>query len=207
MANKNGSTYGLTILSPIKGGHDRNECPVDILRDYLRALPKGSKSPFCRVQSTHLARFSIIDDVFYEGTSAREDHLKSNYLWLNSNFDGELDDYLESMFDNMSDEIEAIWQNCVAFPGIAAGKEKWKQYMVKCQIETTFFFAAVNDMTVDEMLRSLMLKQEFSKFAAEHQGVKAQDLQRDFLTFVEKFESEPTPPRGSIFYQFKKGGE
>lgn len=207
MANKNGSTYGLTILSPIKGGHDRNACPVDILRDYLRALPKGTKSPLCKVSPTHLARFSIIDDVFYEGTTAREDHLKSKYLWLNSNFDGELDDYLESMFDNMPDEIEAIWQNCVAFPGIAAGKEKWKQYMFKCQIETTFFFAAVNDMTVDEMLNSLMLKQEFSKFAAGHQGMNAEELQKEFLAFMEKFGKASTPERGSTYYQFKTGGE
>ena len=206
MANLNGSAYGLTILCPIVADDEKGASPITDLRDYLRILPRGTKSPFCKVPETHLARLSIIDDVFFEGTIAKEDHLKSKYLWFNTNFDGDVVSYLESMYSNIPAEIEKIWHCCIAFPGIAAGREKWKQYMLKCQVDTTFFFAAVNDMSVEEMLRALMLKQEFSAFVASHQGRGAPQLKKDFIAFMKKFEKAPTPLRGSTFYHFDGQG-
>ncbi|PHZ83843.1 hypothetical protein [Paremcibacter congregatus] len=205
MANKNGITYGLTVLCPIRNNMVQGHCGVDLLRDHLRALPQGRKSLFGSVPETHLARLSIMDDVFFEGTVAREDNLKSRYLWFNSNFDGDLCDYLDSMFDHIPQEIEAIWRHCTGFPGIESGREKWKQYIYKCQIKTTFFFAAINDMTVENMLRGLMLKQEFSAFVAEHQGKDAAEIQKEFLAFMETYKAAPTPARGSVTYQFENG--
>ncbi len=207
MANRNGTAYDLTLLCPIIADGDRGQSPVGGLRDYLRRLPRGTESPFCKVTATHLARLSIIDDIYFQGTTAREDHLHSKYLWFNTNFDGDPVSYLDSMFDAMPREIGEIWKCCVGFPGVAAGREKWKHYMFRCQIDTTFFFAAVNDMSVDEMLRGLMLKQEFSVFVAANQGVAAERLQQNFLAFMEDFKKAPTPQRGSVYYQFDGRGE
>ena len=207
MPNISGNTYGLTILCPIKSWLTHNPAPEQLLREYIDSMPNGSASPFTRVQSTHFARLSIIDNVVFEGATAREDHLRSQYLWFNSNFDGDLESYLDDMFLQMPTEIEEIWKHCVAFPGLEKGRDEWKRYMIRCQIKTTFFFAAVNDMTVEEMLRALMLQREFSSFAARNQGVPAAELQQNFKAFMAAYREAPTPAPGTIDYKFSRQGE
>src|SRR5271167_4434745 len=97
MANKSGSVYGLTILSPIID--DRKAVPSHDLqiREYLANLPVGVDSPFALAPGTHLARLVVMDDVIYVGMPACEEHLKSKYLIFESNCDGELDAYLRGL--------------------------------------------------------------------------------------------------------------
>ena len=42
-----------------------------------------------KVPNTYLARFYILNDVFYQGFPAEEEHLKSKYLVFSSNFHGD----------------------------------------------------------------------------------------------------------------------
>src|SRR5581483_1257505 len=97
MANKSGNIYGLTILSPVRR-HDVGEVSNALrIRQYLAKLDRHKQSPFARVTSTHMARLVVLDDVVYVGTPAIEEHLKSHYLVFESNFDGDLDTYLECL--------------------------------------------------------------------------------------------------------------
>ena len=91
MANQSGSVYGLTILSPILEDDTAAISHALIIRSYLASLPNDERSPFARVSSTHLARLVVMDDVVYVGRPACEEHLNSQYLVFESNFDGEDD--------------------------------------------------------------------------------------------------------------------
>jgi hypothetical protein len=65
----------------------------------------------------------------------------------------------------------------------AAGFER---YIKKCQVTTTFYFDGSNDAPLAEQLKALYLKQEFSKFVCEHQGMPPVQLQAAFQRFVEQ---------------------
>ena len=52
--------------------------------------------------------------------------------------------------------------------------------MKKCQIETTFFFADVNDRTVQENLKALQTQSALAHFIEKHQGKPAAEMQRAF---------------------------
>jgi hypothetical protein len=69
--------------------------------------------------------------------------------------------------------------------------------MKACQIETTFFFAAVNDKSVPETLRALQTQRAVADFIASHQGIEPALLQAEFGEFVTKLKSEPLPKSGS----------
>ena len=119
MANISGNAYALTVLSPIKNGcigdSSYQISYADEVQSRLHGLGVCEDSPLAKVPQTYLARFFILDDVFYESTPGcdpfcnlwdilsifkdrfrllalpREDHLKSRYLVFSSNFHGDLE--------------------------------------------------------------------------------------------------------------------
>ncbi len=192
MANKSGSVYGLTILSPIKDDPKSEVSHNLALRMYLAKLSRHRHSPFAKVSSTHFARLVVMDDVVYVGMPACEEHLKSKYLVFESNFDGALDTYLERMAVEIPETVDAVWQHCVGFPGVA-NVAAFKAYMKKCQVETTFFFADVNDKTVQQTLRALQTQSAVTAFIVKHQGAPPEELQAAFTQFIKKLDRAPEP--------------
>jgi hypothetical protein len=197
MPNQNGSVYGLTILSPIIDDETATPSHDLQIRGYLATLPTGEQSPFALAPGTHLARLVVMDDVIYVGMPACEEHLKSKYLVFESNCDGDLDGYLRSLAAAAPEQLDAIWSHCVGYPG-AANPQKFIDYMKSCQIETTFYFAAVNDKTVPESLRALQTQRAVADFIAGHQGMEPAQLQAEFLRFAATLSAEPTPKPGSV---------
>lgn len=202
MANQSGGVYGLTILSPIKDDPNSEVSPNLALRIYLAKLPRHRNSPFAKVSSTHFARLVVMDDVVYVGMPACEEHLQSKYLVFESNFDGDLDTYLERMAAEIPETVDAVWKHCVGFPGVA-DVAAFKAYMKKCQIETTFFFADVNDKTVQQTLRALQTQSAVTAFIVKHQGASPSELQAAFAHFMERLNKAPLPaPAATLGKEF-----
>jgi hypothetical protein len=207
MANKSGSVYGLTILSPIID--DEKAVPSHDLqiRQYLASLPLGPDSPFAIAPGTHLARLVVMDDVIYVGMPACEEHLKSKYLVFEANCDGDLEPYLTGLANSIPEYLDAIWRHCVGYPG-AKDVNAFIRYMKACQLETTFYFAAVDDKSVPQTLRALQTQRAVSKFIAEHQGHAPDQLQKEFAQFVAGLASLPVPKAGvgNVQRDIKTGG-
>jgi hypothetical protein len=197
MPNQNGSVYGLTILSPIIDDDKATPSHDLQIREYLAKLSTREDSPFALAPGTHLARLVVMDDVIYVGMPACEEHLQSKYLVFESNCDGDLDSYLAGLAANVSNHLDAIWGHCVGYPG-AANKQAFIAYMKACQIETTFYFAAVNDKSVSETLKALRTQSAVADFIADHQGVDAATLQREFIKFAAHLKTLPIPKPGSM---------
>ncbi len=185
MPDKNGRAYGLTTLCPIKNGGPGSQSYAAITRDRLEDLPLDEDSPMAKVPNTYLCRFYVLDEVFYEGKPAELDHLKSMYLVFVSDFHGELEPYLKGMWDAASKDVKSIWEHCVAFDKVRDANG-FVDYIKKCQAYTTFWFNGSTDDSLAEQLKSLYLKQEFSKFAFENQGKSPQQLQQAFQEFVKR---------------------
>jgi hypothetical protein len=193
--NINGNTYGLTILSPIIEDADLDVCHSMQLRWYLSHLPRDHRSPFAQISSTYLARLVVLDDVVYVGLPACEEHLKSRYLIFETNFDGDLDTYLRRMATETAEFVTDVWKHCVGFPG-TNDTNAFIAYMKKCQIETTFFFADVNDRTVDGTLEALKNQSALTHFIEKHQGMPAAELQHAFGEFLTRLRNSPALPPG-----------
>lgn len=196
MANQSGQIYGLTILSPILESESIDICHATALRWYLASLPRDHTSPFARVSSTHFARLVVMDDVVFVGAPAREEHLKSRYLVFETNFDGDLDTYLTRMARDIPEVVDSVWRHCVGYPG--ADPAAFAAYMKKCQIETTFFFADVNDKTVQQTLKALQVQSTLAHFIERNQGRPAADIQKSFGALLERLAKEDAPLPGGI---------
>lgn len=182
MANTSAGAYGLTLLCPIKRDID-DTCCGDIVRNRLEALPLNEASPMAKVPNTYLCRFYVLDDVFYESYPACEEHLKSRYLVFCANFHGTLEAYLEGMWRTAEREIRQIWEHCVAFEHVRSVSD-FISYIKRCQVDNDLFFNGSNGAPLDEQLKSLYVKQEFSRFVYDNYGKSAEELQRAFEKFV-----------------------
>jgi hypothetical protein len=195
MSNQSGQVYGLTILSPIIEDDRLDICHSMEIRWYLGQLARDHKSPFAQISSTYLARLVVMDDVVYVGAPACEEHLKSRYLVFETNFDGDLDTYLTRMARETPEFVEAVWKHCVGYPGVADA-EAFAAYMKKCQVKTTFFFADVNDRTVQESLIALRSQSALTHFIETHQGKGPAEIQRAFGALVQSMEDARPPIAG-----------
>ena len=196
MANQSGSIYGLTILSPIKDEPHLATSHSLAIRMYLQTMPVDGKGPFGKVSSTHMARLVVLDDVVYFGMPSCEEHLQSKYLIFESNFDGELDTYLARLAGEANEEVHSIWQHCIGYPGLE-NVPAFVAYMKRCQVETTFYFADVNDKTVQQTLRALQTQSAVASFIEKNQGKSPEDLQKAFIHFSKRLRHTPPPGPGS----------
>ncbi len=209
-SNINGKAYALTILSPIKNAYVPGAGGVacaDAIRDQLENWNLLQNSPMARVPQTYLARFFVLDDVFTQALPGAcaldttsdflplvpdgirraalpaEDHLKSKYLVFSSNFHGDLDAYLRGMWQAIAPEIQNVWQHCYAFDAVKDAGD-FVSYMKKCQLTAALFFVGSNDDPLEEQLKALYLKQEFSRFALESQGLPTAELKKRYQEFI-----------------------
>jgi len=182
--NTSGNAYGLTLLCPIINGSRDDKSYAEILRDHLEKLPGDGDSPMAKVPNTYLARFYILNDVYYEGYPAKEEHLKSKYLVFSSNFYGDRDRYLEGMWNAAEADVREIWKDCVAFD-VVRNSQDFVNYAKKCQVDNNLFFNGSTDDSLAEQLKALYLKQELTRFAYANQGLNVEELQKKFQAFVE----------------------
>lgn len=211
MGNVNGKAYALTCLSPIRKGHDGGTAYSDKVRHRLQNWGLLEHSPMAKVPQTYLCRFFVLDDVYYEslpGTEfggtffdflsifsdrfrrkalPKEDHLKSKYIVFSCNLHGDQDEYLRNMWHAISDDIRQIWGFCYGFDQVHDA-DTFAAYIRKCQLTASLFFVGSNDDPLPEQLKALYLKQEFSRFAEEHQGRPAAELQQAYQAFIQRVE-------------------
>jgi hypothetical protein len=138
-----------------------------------------------------------MDDVVFVGAPAREEHLNSRYLVFETNFDGDLDTYLTRMAREIPDFVDSVWKHCAGYPGVT-DLAAFAAYMKKCQIETTFFFADVNDKTIQQNLKALQVQSALAHFIEVNQGKPAAEIQKSFGLLLERLEKAHAPLPGGI---------
>jgi len=175
----------------------------------------------------------FVPDSFRRCALPKEDHLKSRYLVFSCNFhfdaasenDGylrsmwkatggricrcgssdEIDGYLRGMWNAIFDRIKEVWGYCYGFEQVDDA-EQFIAYMKKCQLTATLFFVGSNDDSLEEQLKALYLKQEFTKFAIDNQGLDPATLKANFQAFIQRVApSNLTAPTWSAGeYRFDK---
>lgn len=174
--NVNGQAYAFMAMTPVKPGEE------DALGTYLQGLHAAGPSPLSKLGRTHMARFVIVRDFHHDRTwkQRREDHLDLPYLIFTSNFDGDLDSYLDELCEALSDEAPQLWGRCVGCPQSATGPAL-KDYLKHNQIDTGIFYAAYGHAQVGTIKRALAQRERMIEFALEAQEMEPAALQQAFV--------------------------
>ncbi len=125
--------------------------------------------------------------------------MKSKYLAfvaeLHAPEESDVDEYLRRMWATAGGGsfVPKVWQHCRGFEAVK-GPEQFVQYMRRCQVKTTLYFNGSTDEPLSEQLKALYLKQEFTQFAYDHQGLPAAELQEAFKAFLARVRPAAATP-------------
>ncbi|MDQ6751151.1 MAG: hypothetical protein M3Z33_10405 [Actinomycetota bacterium] len=174
MSNVFGQARALTVLTPILSGREA------ALAGYLSALPAGAESPLADAPRTHFARWVVIDALVYQGPPQRRDQLGAARLLFTSNFDGDLDSYLEGLRTGMGERADEVWGHCAGYPG-HDHPGRFAAYLRAHALDSDLFFAAYGDLTVEKVRVNLELRERLVAFVMRSQGLEDEPLQQAFL--------------------------
>jgi hypothetical protein len=195
VANQNGNKYGLTALFPIKPGEHAAR-----LRIHLRSLDSQlNGSPLSKVPIIHMARLVIIDQIPYQGLPAKTDTLNSDYLLFLCAFDGSSSDSLvQELVQYIPTEVDTIWQHCRAFPGTQS-VDRLADYFQRCSLKTTLFLADRPTESVQDILRALVYKREFSELLLcfQQRALSPSELKAR-IQALRNIDTAPAPDPGSL---------
>ena len=172
----------LTAIAPLyPGTADRLEKILQQRREEIENTDP-EKNLIRRIQTIHYARWVIID----HGTR----------LLFTSNFDGELEGYLEDFSEFDYEALNGIFGFCVGFPG-ARPVGPFIDYVRAHQVSATLFYAAYPEYSVKQVMRALEWKKKTEDFLKKlddkwhpRQNLKVLDrLTKGFLKDLAK----PTP--------------
>jgi hypothetical protein len=162
MSDRSGQARALTALVPISEGREQ------ALRAYLRALPRGARSPLARLSRTHFARWVVIDRL--PADVPEPEQLGGPYLLFTSNLDGDVESYLEELCARIPEEAREIWGCCAGFPGVE-DTGAFTRWLLDHHLTTSFFVPAYGRATVERVRGSLAARDELLRFV-----LRSQDL-------------------------------
>ena len=148
----------VTLITPIKVGRVEGEYRTyrkrlqEVLDDVQQRELQELPTPVGLIRQIHFARWVIIDRPGSAGD-----------LLFTSNFDGEMKSYFRSFALELTSDIDAVWENCVGYPGAHDFDLLW-QYIKQHQINTATFYCAYPNLTMPQILKLQALKQGFDEF-------------------------------------------
>ena len=150
----------VTLITSIKVGRVEGEYRTyrkrleEVLEDVQQRELQELPTPVGLIRQIHFARWVIIDRPGSAGD-----------LLFTSNFDGEMKSYFRSFALELTSDIDAVWENCVGYPGAHDFDLLW-QYIKQHQINTATFYCAYPNLTMPQILKLQTLKQGFDEFAS-----------------------------------------
>jgi hypothetical protein len=141
-----GKVTALTAISVIKKGE------ADALRATLAKLTEGGGGKIAGLGTIYNVRWVIFDG--------------DTRLLFATNFSDDLDHYMRDFAEKAPQGIDAIWGHCEGYPG-AANYEKLRDYILGCAIETSGYYTAFPDASVQEIRAALDWKGKFDAFLDE----------------------------------------
>src|SRR4051812_2439373 len=170
-ARRAARSCAVTTLSAVE---PRDVCP---LRETLKSYRDGP-SPLARLDDVHFARWVVIDELKtdFPGAPRRRPRLKSAYLLFDATVTipaGRRADFPEVFFADiwacLPAAAHAVWGHCVGYPG-AAGRDAFVAYLMAARLPTAVHRFGYPGATVDDVRRALKLRDDFARFALDHQG-------------------------------------
>jgi hypothetical protein len=166
----------LTVIAKIKPREEGS------LRQILEAIHKDLEDNayihFPESRKTHFARLVILPD---RGFGAR--------LLFSSNYDGDLDSYLDELV-KISPDLDEIWGKCEGY----SGKQSFSSFVHQYSYQPQAFYVAFRDETVESLNNYIAIRQQIEQFLDLKDTAKFLDYPglKPFLDRVEQVRSNPS---------------
>lgn len=153
----------LTLITPIK--EEKLESLYDYLNKIKYKLEKGDYGLFKDSDHKHIhyLRWVVIDDTkldYHKNTNRYLAKVKKHApkLILSSNFDGSINNHLETMFKKGEDVLDTIYSHCEDYPSRLAPVEDCIKYLKKHRVKEAAFYKGSPGRSVIQIQNELKLR-------------------------------------------------
>jgi hypothetical protein len=185
-SNRNGRSYALTVVTPIRPGQSA------ALAREIGLLGLGTASPLAQLPHVHFGRWLVIDKLKtdWKGAPRRPSQLKSEYLLFSASLtapgpkDGYPETFLRELATAIPEVAGALWRHCEGYPGLADPPDAFVRYLAKSRVKTHYFYVGYADVTVNDVRGALADRDALIEFASHpsRQHMDPAQLQREYVT-------------------------
>lgn len=144
---------GLCTLVPVVPGHERR------LRQRVRRMPLGPRSPMIRVHGTHYARWAVVR---LGGEDGRALETEPAYLLFACEFDGPIDAYVRRLCAKLGQDAHEIWCHCEGYPG--RDGEALARFLLAHRVRPGYSVVAYPGVSVGDVRAAFALRERLSDF-------------------------------------------
>jgi hypothetical protein len=152
---------GFAALLPVWEGEE------DDVRERLRTIPPGRRSPFALLPSTHFARLTLVPPL--RDRYDRELGGVPFCLFFAAEFDMFVRGYLDMLCTSLGERADELFGRCVGYPGTGA-PAAFVTWMLEHRVPAGFSVHGNPGATAAEVQRSLGLRERIIAFAVETRG-------------------------------------
>jgi hypothetical protein len=124
------------------------------------------KRPLLRLSFIHFAHWSLVRRMPPRPRGARAHRLPHPYLLFQSNFNDDLNAYIDAFALVVPARMRAMWQGVFGFPG-PRPVDRFLSFVLARAIPTQYYYCAYPQASSTSIVAALHLKEHHRRFAAE----------------------------------------
>jgi hypothetical protein len=179
MGNVHGRATAIAVMTPIKPG----QTPLLKLNFWVMDNIPPVTQTLRDLELIHFARWSIIDEIPYNGPPQEPEELRYRYLFFQSNFNGSWDEYIDAFSYLLPIRMRGVWGTSFGFPG-AKPVVPFKEYIQRNEYVTSHYYSAYPEATTRMITAALDLKERFDAFDQRIDGQSPEEFAAAFRDFV-----------------------
>ena len=187
----------LTAMCPIEPV-EKNDATV-LIEQQLRSFDQEN-SPFKKCPMVHMLRLQIVDRMHPALGDRNAKGLKSKYLLLITDVDGDVADFLDCLYREEPEFVHAVWGQCMSYPD-EKGAVFFRRYIERCSLPAQLPIAAFPNSALD-ILRALDTQRALTYWMSQHHRPDA-DLQRQWQAFSRVLQARGDMQSGELMSETK----
>ncbi len=164
-------------MTPIKPGR------MPLLKLNCRVMDKIPRvtQTLRDLELIHFARWSIIDEIPYNGPPQEREELRYRYLFFQSNFNGSWDEYIDAF--SYLVRMWPVWGSSFGYSGVKP-VVRFKEYIQRNEYVASHYYSAYPEATTRMITAALDLKERFEAFDQRIDGQSPEEFAAAFREFV-----------------------
>lgn len=182
---QDGRAAAITVMTPIRPGFT----PLVRLVLFTAKHVKALNVALADLSFIHMARWAVITGIPQSSPDQETEGLRYDYLFFETNFNGDWDEYIDAFSTMIPQRMQAIWGSSYGFPGPQPAA-RFRQYIHHNDMPIAHYYSAYPEGSTTMVLAGQSLGERLEELKAKAREaidpVEFRRLYESFLADVRK---------------------
>jgi hypothetical protein len=187
VTNINGKAYAMNAITPMKPW----KTPLLRILFFVFGAIKPLQADLKNLSFIHFARWVIVrrDEFPHISGEQPDEHLRYDYLFFFSNFNGTWNQYIDAFSAVLSNGLNLIWRWSEKFPG-SVPVTPFKNYIRVVQFDTDYYYNCYPKATTNDVKAALRVQDALDDFRKTSQTLPPEEFKKAFQAFLVQVQAD-----------------